>query len=728
MMLRHLHIARWRVPQPLKGLWVASVVLCVPNLYDWGKGVHSLFCKLRKTQGIIAAQDLFKAAHWVATKRFLGDPVSRDWASARRVPLDRYGIPLYLPLGLRSRLRCENPNRLDRAIALFLLSLFKCYTSKRPPSYAQVTAPGHPEVGIDKEYRRRLPALCLMLGLTEPLRLGQPKLFATNRGGPNGHALLAAHLDAVALEKSKDTGQWFHKWAREVFPKTGTVLSRTVQSLASLTLDLGLVPEVPLYLGKIGLKPEASKTRIFAISDYWTQVVLRPLHDALMEQLRGLPTDATWNQDGGAIDIQKWSAEGREMWSFDLTGATDRFPRTLQASLLDHLLRGYGPGYGQVWSLLLTNREYKATGPKGQPLMLRYAIGQPMGTLSSWAAFALTHHTVVQWAALNAGRQTVFTDYRLLGDDIVIADGEVAEAYEALMSLLDVGINRSKSVHAVGGAEFAKRSFAGGTELTGLHWNLFGLASSSKVHFYANCVELQRRGYDMDWTGILQAVVGPARDRKVSKGVRSLLLSLAEMAGPVEDPNVWWALRFASTSKEVWADSESAIDERVLRAATHCLGLRSLKAERLLSAGRDLIDTIGDQLDTILLAQLEDAVARHRVSTLSHRMITGDLVEETKRLIRLVPNYRLRMNDLLRAHPARVVAGRQIDAPAWTPDPTDLEEFLIRRYALQLAPYQLRVLSKSDTEQLMTTRDIVQNAYNRMQACAMRWAMGSFES
>lgn len=725
-MLRSLHLANWKAPQPLKGLWVACVVLCVPNLYDWGKSVHELFCKLRKSQGTVSAQDLFKSARWLTVKRFLGDPLPREWAMGKRVPLDRYGYPLYLPLGLRQRLRAESPSRLDRAIALFLLSLYQLYASKRLPAYEQITRPGFAEPGIEEEYRRLVPSLTLMLGLTEPLRLRKPKLFATNRGGPNGHALLAAHLDAVALERSKDTGRWFHKWVRELYPREGTLLSRKVTTLASLALDLGLVSDAPLYLGKIGLKPEPTKTRIFAISDYWTQVALRPLHDALMALLHGLNTDATWNQDGGAEDVRKWSAAGRELWSFDLTGATDRFPRTLQAALLDYLLRGYGSGYGQVWSLLLTSRGYRTPGPKGQEL--RYAVGQPMGTLSSWAAFALTHHTVVQWAAFRAGRQTVFTDYRLLGDDIVIADEVVANAYEALMSLLDVGINRSKSVHAVGGAEFAKRSFAGGLELTGLHWNLFGLASNSLVHFYTNCVELQRRGFEADWTGILKAVLGRPSDRKVGKSVRSLLLSLCEMAGPLEDPNVWWAIRFASKSKDFFTDVPSAIDERILRAAKHCLGLRSLKAERLLLSGRVLMDTLSGNLDTILLAQLEDAVARHRVSSITPELVTQERLEEAKRIIRLIPDYRFRMESLKDAHPAYLVSNRAVKQPDWTPDPSDLEEFLVRRYALLLAPEQLRVLSKSDSEQLISTRDITKHAYNRMQACVMRLNMGYFNN
>ena len=720
-MPRHLWLRSWKAPLPLKGLWVASVVLCIPNLYVWGKSVHALFCKLQNGQGTRTAQDLFKSARWQTVKQLLGDPLPKEAIRSSRVPSDRYGFPLYLPKDLRRTLR-ENPERTDKAVALFLLSLYLCYTGVRPVKLNSITDASEAEYETEKEYRRLVPTLSLLLGLTEPLRLRAPKLFATNRGGPNGHALLASHLDAVALERSKDTGQWFHKWVCEVYPKTGTQLSRQVTYIAKQVESLGLIGDTKLFLGKIGLKREPVKNRLFAISDYWTQVALRPLHDALMELLRNLPADSTWNQDGGAVTVQKWCEEGRELWSFDLTAATDRFPRTIQASLLDHLLRGYGSGYGQVWSLLLTNRGYRIPGSKTQ--VCRYAAGQPMGTLSSWAAFALTHHTVVQWAALKCGVQKQFCDYVLLGDDIVIADGAVARSYEVLMSQLGVKINRNKSVHTVGGAEFAKRSFAGAQELTGLHWNLFGLASNSLVHFYTNCVELQRRGFSADWTGILKAVLGPPRDRKVAKPVRSLLLALCELAGPLEDPNVWWAARVASTSQEWYSLTlmPSAIDDGILRAAVHALGLKSLKAERLLLLGRKMRDELVAHLDSILLAQLEDAMVRIEVSSDPGLEMSDSGKAEALRRVRLIPNYRMVMEKLKECHPALLVQwAEERSSVPWTPDPEDLEEFLKDRYALHVAPEQLRVLSRSDSEQLASARDTIQHSVDRLNAAWMRW-------
>jgi hypothetical protein len=78
---------------------------------------------------------------------------------------------------------------------------------------------------------------------------------------------------------------------------------------------------------------------------------------------------------------------------------------------------------------------------------------------------ALTHHTIVRVASLKAGKPD-FTNYLVLGDDIVIADEQVASEYLALMSQLGVSINLSKSVISSRFAEFAKMWIGPGFEIS----------------------------------------------------------------------------------------------------------------------------------------------------------------------------------------------------------------------------------------------------------------------
>lgn len=78
-----------------------------------------------------------------------------------------------------------------------------------------------------------------------------------------------------------------------------------------------------------------------------------------------------------------------------------------------------------------------------------------MGAYSSWAMLALTHHVVVRVAAHRVGLLN-FSDYCILGDDIVIRNDAVADEYFNLMKSLGVSINLSKSVNSLEFAEFAK--------------------------------------------------------------------------------------------------------------------------------------------------------------------------------------------------------------------------------------------------------------------------------
>jgi len=86
-----------------------------------------------------------------------------------------------------------------------------------------------------------------------------------------------------------------------------------------------------------------------------------------------------------------------------------------------------------------------------------------MGAYSSWAMLALTHHLLVQIAAIRAGAVplgTWFTEYAVLGDDLVIADKRVADSYLQLLKEMGMEVNLYKSLLSDTGRclEFAKRT------------------------------------------------------------------------------------------------------------------------------------------------------------------------------------------------------------------------------------------------------------------------------
>jgi len=197
--------------------------------------------------------------------------------------------------------------------------------------------------------------------------------------------------------------------------------------------------------------PECKK-RIIAISDYFTQFTLKPIHVNLMNLLRKLPCDRTFTQD----PFHKW--EGSDpFYSLDLSSATDRFPVHLQKKLINYLLYKttnniiFSWKYSESWANLLTKRTFSY-----KDVDYKYAVGQPMGCYSSWAAFTLAHHLVVQFCAKKEGLFP-FSNYIILGDDIVIKNNKIARSYISFMTKLGVSISPHKTHVSKDTYEFAKR-------------------------------------------------------------------------------------------------------------------------------------------------------------------------------------------------------------------------------------------------------------------------------
>lgn len=159
-----------------------------------------------------------------------------------------------------------------------------------------------------------------------------------------------------------------------------------------------------LKLGKLCLKQEAAgKVRVFAMVDAWTQSLLATLHDGILKILSSIPQDGTYDQHKPVkVLIDKGI---QELYSFDLSAATDRLPIDLQSRIISSLFNN--EEVGSLWKSLLVDRDYileskdkKFISSNGS---YRYAIGQPMGCLSSWPMLAITHHLIVQVAARRAG-------------------------------------------------------------------------------------------------------------------------------------------------------------------------------------------------------------------------------------------------------------------------------------------------------------------------------------
>jgi hypothetical protein len=232
-----------------------------------------------------------------------------------------------------------------------------------------------------------------------------------------------------------------------------------------------------IHLGKLtALEEPAGKIRIVAMPDYWTQTACKPFHTFFEEVLRRIPTDCTFDQEGGlssyVAQLHGYNA------SYDLKAATDRIPVSLYRALFEEC-PVIGRDLASAWLDLLTDREWvesktmlelSGRAETEVPRLLRYGVGQPMGALSSWPAMALVHHAVVQYCAYTCrvmpeGRE-IFPSYRLLGDDVVLGHEAVANMYKSVMSAIGVTIGLAKSYVGKSIVNFANQTYIGLTNVS----------------------------------------------------------------------------------------------------------------------------------------------------------------------------------------------------------------------------------------------------------------------
>lgn len=231
-------------------------------------------------------------------------------------------------------------------------------------------------------------------------------------------------------------------------------------ALSKRPVSLLTKPDKTVPLGIYSFIPDkGGKTRGITLANYFIQDSLKPLHDKLMEALSKIPFDYTYRQHLVSQTLSNKYKEGKQAFCFDMKGATDRFPRTLQKKLVHAI---YGDAISEAWEILMLLPLRHANN------LLRFSTGQPMGLLSSFCVFSLTHHALIQFCFRE---HNVPPDYMILGDDIVIFEENVGKTYVSMLGSLGVEVSFQKSMLSREGnysAEFCKKLCHNGKDITGL--------------------------------------------------------------------------------------------------------------------------------------------------------------------------------------------------------------------------------------------------------------------
>nr|QDH87234.1 MAG: RNA-dependent RNA polymerase [Mitovirus sp.] len=371
-----------------------------------------------------------------------------------RVRLAPCGLPAVVPVGLR-------PSELGSAFGKLqfrgLHTVFSMYRvldwKGATPDFSSIT---NPFVGVSQVLPfPELKTVMALFWVPEWLAFaGHTVPWESTSSGPNHPwSTWSSAKDTFAWATSPIIMMWFIVWCvrsrQYLLALWLLVLSHLILPVAIFILIRGSV----FKLGRLATlaKDGGGKRRIVGVVDFWSQWALKPLHQFLFRLLKGIPQDGTFDQMAPIQSLLHYSRLGIPIFSFDLSSATDRLPVALQEQILTILI---GPSGAKAWRKLLTSRSY--FHPKVGNI--KYAVGQPMGALSSWAMLAVTHHVIVQLAAYRTGWKGWYPLYALLGDDIVILRQDVATEYLSLMRYLGVPINMSKTIQSSTGLlEFAKR-------------------------------------------------------------------------------------------------------------------------------------------------------------------------------------------------------------------------------------------------------------------------------
>lgn len=339
-------------------------------------------------------------------------------------------------------------------------------------------------------------------------------LHISGKSGPNGHAVGSVLLDNLSVRRDPA----LYRSVREMSRITGNLKLTSILDAfeKEVPSDIEIATEYPPKHSKFSLKQEpGAKVRVFAIVDYFTQSALSGMNDYLFDLLNKIQEDGTFDQDRATDIIQGWTRSDLKIYSKDLTEATNLLPVELLREIVACM---FGNEFAKHWACLMANRQFPKLNGKG---MVQYGTGQPMGSKTSWAMLDLWHHLLIRTCFRFQGTPIIYPfdqtareiKYLVLGDDSAFIGGVTANIYcKAVQMFCGMAISESKGfgpdnlisdlnpldLESPSSAEFAKRVYVGGEELTPASPSLFRDASEYPSGLGALLRETWRRNYPSD--------------------------------------------------------------------------------------------------------------------------------------------------------------------------------------------------------------------------------------
>jgi len=520
-----------------------------PRLRRFDKFLSLVF-KNFKNHGAAFTIKWLKACHMTVQRKLSSCPCESLRDVEPNLPLPRLinGLPSFIGTMDRKMIREGHPGTIR--LWLSILSIYRILSGPLSPKLNTITDKYNGDHDIIKRiimvskdvYNFNVKEKVIPSFISK--NLASNDIHKSLSAGPNGPvAATQVITDAIAMAKYPEIYNPFVSYCKLTKSVIIEMLDHSINFSYDMIVNHGTdwikrsskISFDDIALGKLSFKEEAAgKLRIFAICDIWTQSLFKPLHDELFAFLKGLPNDGTFDQDASFARALEKAQVNNCGYSVDLSSATDRLPIDLQVGILDFMS---GLPIGNLWKEILVLRPYMVRENKYIKDIdyVHYNTGQPMGCLSSWAMLAVTHHFILQTCAFHVyGTRRWFSNYEILGDDLVIFDKAIYLEYCRLMDLLNVGVNPSKSLvsEGVSAIEFAKRTGVNGKDVSGLSFKQF-IAEDSVMGRMNLVLSASKRGLITSIPLILRLLARTKGDQLTSspKGKEMLMTSLMGLLG-----------------------------------------------------------------------------------------------------------------------------------------------------------------------------------------------------
>jgi len=416
---------------------------------------------------------------------------TKTWVKVYKSGLPKVIGPKMRDIIIKKKLKILNEDwmsdlRLDRDFHLLravisTVAFFRAMSPKHVIKFDSVTMA---HTGTSKTLSKDIIKGALKsLGITK-LKLSQPKFFWSNKAGVNAQfAFLSIGLDFLGIlgHPSVWFGHIMYSIRMGYLLYLVIFLLMTIWCLPFFMMSYfvhGIFP-----LGRLSIVKELrGKARVVGITDYWTQILFKPLHDSIYSSLGKTPFDGTSNQLGPIYTLLY--SQPKHVVSVDLTAATDRLPVLLQADILDAL------GLPGGWWMSILDRHYYY-----QDTPIKYAVGQPMGAYSSFAMLALTNHCIMHAAANSLDMSLEPGDYAILGDDVAIKGDILNIPYVQILTDLGVEVNPVKGFSGKL-LEFAKRIYTVGMiDISPVGAKAVLRSSREPIYFITVLSDIAQKGY-----------------------------------------------------------------------------------------------------------------------------------------------------------------------------------------------------------------------------------------